>query len=147
MVETIKGYLEKNGIKINIIIQEWGTYMRAFKAGKYDLVLGQWIGFTGPDMLKVVFHSNSVPPHGLNRGYYVNKKLDMLIDKASVELDSAKRTNLFKTVQFEALNKDYAYINLWHANIIWIGRPCLTGIDLHPNGSFYPLMKIKNNCH
>ena len=145
MIETISGYFKKAGVQVVVTGQEWGTYMRSFKSGKYDIVLAQWIGFTGPEMLKSVFHSASIPPKGLNRGYYINKELDDLIDSATTVLEKVKRNNYYKLAQNLAF-KDYAYINLWHPNVVWIGRKCLTDIKLHPNGSFYPLLNIKKKC-
>jgi len=41
---------------------------------------------------------------------------------------------------------DYASINLWHPNIIWIGRSCLSDINLEPTGSFYPLTTLEKHC-
>ena len=32
-----------------------GAYYRAFKRGDFDLVIGSWIGFTGPDFFFIPF--------------------------------------------------------------------------------------------
>ena len=45
--------------------------------------------------------------------------------------------------QLNIINQDYAYINLWHPNIIWIGSNCLKNIRLEPTGGFYPLLNIE----
>lgn len=142
VVEVIQSYLEKEGFKINISIQEWGTYMSAFKGGMFDVVVGQWIGFTGPDMLKFVFYSKNTPPKGGNRTSYNNSNFDKIIDEATVETEFAKRNALYKK-SLDIVNKDYAYINLWHPNIIWIANKCLKNIELEPTGGFYPLLKIE----
>jgi peptide/nickel transport system substrate-binding protein len=142
VVEVIQSYLEKEGFKINISIQEWGTYMSAFKSGKFDVVVGQWIGFTGPDMLKFVFYSKNTPPKGGNRTSYNNSNFDKIIDEATVETEFTKRTALYKK-SLDIVNKDYAYINLWHPNIIWIANKCLKNIELEPTGGFYPMLKIE----
>lgn len=141
VVEVIQHFLEKEGFKINVSIQEWGTYMSAFKSGKFDVVIGQWIGFTGPDMLKFVFHSKSTPPKGGNRTSYNNLEFDKIIDAATIETDNIKRTQFYKKA-LDLVNRDYAYVNLWHPNIIWIGSNCLKNIELEPTGGFYPLLKI-----
>ena len=145
MVDVLKHYLEKEGMTVNVSIQEWGTYMSAFKAGKFDVVVGQWIGFTGPDMLRFVFHSQFIPPKGGNRTGYNNPALDNVLDKATVEIDAVKR-NLFYKQALKMINDDYATINLWHPNIIWIGRSCLSEIKLDSTGSFYPLKTLEKNC-
>lgn len=144
IVEVIQHYLEREGFRINVSIQEWGTYMAAFKGGKFDIVVGQWIGFTGPDMLNFVFHSKNTPPKGGNRTSYNNPEFDKVIDAATVETDPEKRTKLYKEAM-DIVNRDYAYVNLWHPNIIWIGSKCLKNIELEPTGGFYPLLKMEKS--
>ncbi|RLA64231.1 MAG: hypothetical protein DRQ88_05210 [Epsilonproteobacteria bacterium] len=145
LVKIIKSIFEKNGIKVKLTSQEWGTFMRNFKTGNYDIILGQWMGFTGPDMLNFVFHSESIPPKGGNRGRYINKKMDSLLFLAESESSPEKRSDLYKKAQALA-NVDYSYINLWHPKISWVGRKCLANVGLMPNGSFLPLLNIKNKC-
>ncbi len=145
IVEVLKSFFEKEGIIVNVSIQEWGTYMSAFKAGKFDIVIGQWVGFTGPDMLKFVFYSSNTPPKGGNRVAYNNPEVDKILDLATVETDAPKRTAHYKNA-LKLINEDYANVNLWHPNIIWISRACLGDITLESTGSFYPLKKIEKNC-
>ncbi|MBY0416293.1 MAG: ABC transporter substrate-binding protein, partial [Bdellovibrionales bacterium] len=145
VVEVLQHYYQKEGIIINVSIQEWGTYMSAFKSGKFDIVVGQWVGFTGPDMLKFVFHSTNTPPKGGNRVGYNNAEVDKVLDLATVETNAEKRTSLYKQAS-KMINADYAAINLWHLNIIWIGRSCLSDIKLESSGSFYPLKTLEKNC-
>lgn len=144
IVEVIKHFLEKEGFRINVSVQEWGTYMSSFKGGRFDIIVGQWIGFTGPDMLKFVFHTINLPPKGGNRTSYNNPEFDRVIDAATIETDAIKRTSLYKKAM-DIVNKDYAYINLWHPNIIWIGNKCLKNINLEPTGGFYPLLEMEKN--
>lgn len=144
VVEVIQHFLEREGFKINLSIQEWGTYMSAFKGGKFDIVIGQWVGFTGPDMLKFVFHSKSIPPVAGNRTSYNNLNFDKVVDAATVETNASQRTILYKKAM-KIANQDYAYVNLWHPNIVWIGSNCLREIQLEPTGGFYPLLKIIKN--
>ena len=145
VVDVLKHYLEKEGMIVNVSIQDWGTYMSAFKAGKFDIVVGQWVGFTGPDMLKFVFHSTNTPPKGGNRVGYNNPAIDTVLDEATIETNAPKRTALYKKA-LKMVNADYANINLWHPNIIWIGRSCLSDIKLESSGSFYPLKKLEKSC-
>lgn len=145
MAETIKKYFERAGVTVDISVQEWGIYYRNIKQGNFDIMMGRWMGFTGPSMLKYVFHSKSVPPAGANRGYFINEEFDKLIDLATVETNEDKRNNFYKKA-LEISNSEYSYINLWHPNIIWIGRKCLQGVDIQPNGSFLPLLDLVDNC-
>lgn len=144
-VETIKDFLKKGGVSVVVSVQEWGTFYRNLKQGNFDLVIGQWVGFTGPAILRFVFHSKSTPPNGANRGFFINKEFDKLIDKATVEQNEKKRNYYYKEA-LKISNQEYSYINLWHPNIIWIGRSCLSNLEIQPNGSFLPLLNMVNNC-
>jgi peptide/nickel transport system substrate-binding protein len=145
VAEVIQNYFEKAGIVVNLSIQEWGTYMNSFKGGQFDVVVGQWVGFTGPYMLSFVYHSANIPPRGGNRTSYKNSIVDNLLDRATIETDSDKRIKLYKQAQ-RLITNDYAAINLWHPNIIWIGSPCLRHLELNPTGSFDTLPKVEKNC-
>lgn len=145
IADVIQYYLEKAGIVVNLSVQEWGTYMSSFKAGKFDVVVGQWIGFTGPNMLNFVYHSENIPPKGGNRTSYNNKEVDNLLDRATQEADGEKRTALYKKAD-QIISRDYAAISLWHPNIIWIGSTCLKNVELVPTGSFDSLPKVEKNC-
>lgn len=145
IVEVIKNYFEKEGIKVTMTIQEWGTFMANFKSGKFDMVISQWVGFTGPEMLRFVFHSENVPPKGGNRIAFINSDFDKAVDLATIELDHKKRIELYKKAEAIA-NSEYAYINLWHPNVIWVGKKCLGNLDLEPNASFNPLLKMEPSC-
>jgi peptide/nickel transport system substrate-binding protein len=119
--------------------------MSSFKNGKFDMVISQWVGFTGPEMLRFVFHSENVPPKGGNRISFLNKDFDKAVDLATVELDPAKRIELYKSAE-EIVDKQYAYLNLWHPNVVWVGKSCLGNIVLEPNASFIPMLKMEPKC-
>ena len=145
LVKTIQSSLEQNGIKVFVVRNEWGAYYRAFKRGDFDLVLGSWIGFTGPDFFNSLFHSNSLPPKGRNRGRYGSNIMDQLLNDAMSTMSIENRKVAFEKVQKFA-NDEYIYLNLWHPKVLWVGRSCIEKIKIFPNGSFYPLLKIRNLC-
>ena len=145
LAKTIQNSLEQNGIRVFVIRNEWGAYYRAFKRGDFDLVLGSWIGFTGPDFFNSLFHSKSLPPRGRNRGRYGSSQMDKLLSDASSVLNKESRRIAFEKVQKFA-NNEYIYLNLWHPKVLWVSRNCIEKIKIFPNGSFYPLLKIRNLC-
>lgn len=145
IVNVLKDYLSKYGIKINVTVQEWGTFMKNVKAGRFDIIMGQWIGFTGQDMMKFIWHSKSIPPKGANRGYYMNSSFDELIDVATTELNKEKRIELYKKAQRLA-ESDLPYLALWHPNITWIAHKCISGLKMYPNGGFLGLRNLKWEC-
>lgn len=143
-VEVIKSFLEKAGIKMTMTIQEWGTFMASFKSGRFDLVMSQWVGFSGPQMLKYVYFSQNTPPKGGNRTSYQNPEFDRIIEKATMEVDAKRRIAFYKQAH-RIENQDYASINMWHPDIIWIANKCLAGVELNSTGGFQFLSKLYRN--
>lgn len=145
LVEIIKRSYEDFGIEINLVVQEWGTFLRGLKRGEYDLFVGKWVGFTGPDMLKFAFHSENLPPKGANRIHYVNSELDALLDRAEGIKDRSERNAVYRKA-IDVVNSDYAYINLWHPSVIWVMNKCLKVEGMYPNGNMLALRNIEDVC-
>ncbi len=147
LAENIAHFWQKAQIKVNFIIQEWGTFYRGFKNGDYDVVSASWVGIAGPEMLRSTFHSDNFTPNGNNRGFYKNKLVDDILDSALKSASTFKRDDLYKKAQVE-LQKDLPYIFLWHPNITWIGKNCYEIPNLYSNGSFMALLNLRksSNC-
>jgi peptide/nickel transport system substrate-binding protein len=145
IVEIIRSYLLKNGIQVKLTIQEWGTFSRSVRNGNFDLIMGQWVGLAGPEMLGFVFHSDRIPPKGANRGKFENADFDRVYDEGLEANDEKKSMSLFKMAHEVAI-KNYAYIQLWHPEIRWISRSCLESSDLYSSGSFLSLLGITKKC-
>lgn len=138
--------LNQSGIEVDLTTQEWGTFMKSIKKGAFDMYMSQWIGFTGPGILNYIIHSKKVPPKGANRGLYINAKLDNLLDRGESSLEIGERARYYKEAQ-DIINKDYAYINLWHPKVVWVTQNCINIDKIYPTGSFLSLLSLKNNCH
>lgn len=145
IVNLFKDSIKSFGIEVNVTVQEWGTFMKNVKKGNYDMIMGQWIGFTGPDMMHFIWHSDSVPPKGANRGHYINKEFDNLVNLSTTELNEEKRIAGYKAAQRIAEN-DFAYLGMWHPNITWIRSECVKGVKIYPNGGFLGLRDLKLVC-
>jgi peptide/nickel transport system substrate-binding protein len=135
-----KNKLENIGIKVKVQSYEWGVLKKRLTNGQFDMFLGSWIGFTDPSIIKYALHSKSIPPNGANRGHFVSKDLDRILDEAMVTLDNKK---LFAEAQ-KVINKEIPYLSLWHPTIIWMGRDCLKVPSLYSNGSFLSFKEISN---
>ncbi len=144
IVDAIIDEFSKAGITVTKTIQEWGTFMRSMKTGQFDLVMSQWVGFTGPGMLSYVFSSKSFPPAGANRGYFSDEQLDKLLEAAEGPMLPEKRLQNYREATAIAV-RDRAYLSLWHPDIIWIARSCLKGVSPYPNGNFMPLLDIQTS--
>jgi peptide/nickel transport system substrate-binding protein len=145
IAEILKFYFLKLGIDLRVNSMEWGTYMNAYKQGNYDLILANWLGFTGQEMITSIFSSKKMPPFGLNRVFYRNDELDNILDEATSCIDKKRREELYKKGEVMAF-LDYAYIPLWHPNVIYTMRKCIKNLRPLPNDSFLALLNLKNEC-
>ncbi|UUX33399.1 ABC transporter substrate-binding protein [Fundicoccus culcitae] len=102
---------ENLNIKVNINVQEWGTYSQTVSSNSAGMNIGGWSWFPDPYFyLNQIFHSNSIGSLGNGRGYS-NEEVDALLDEALIETDQAVRTDLYKQVQ-EIVLGDYSRIEL-----------------------------------
>lgn len=145
IAETIVSYWNEFGLDIKLYPMEWGSFMRSVKSGQFDLMMGRWVGFTGPDMMEYVFHSKRVPPKGANRGHFVNVEVDAALDLASAQVNQEKSLFFYKKAN-QLINDNFAYINLWHPKVVWLHQNCLSLPALYPNGSFEPLKDMRSSC-
>lgn len=145
LVTIIRNEFVDFGIDIQIVPQEWGTFLRGIKRGEYDLYLGRWVGFTGQDMLKFAFHSENMAPKGANRVFFDNKEFDSLIAQAEDTINKSKEIEIYKKAN-SVVNREYPYISLWHPDVIWVMNKCIHLDQVYPNGNFLVLKEIKNVC-
>lgn len=87
-----------------------------------------------PDTLPfLTLHSGSWPEKGgFNSGYYANKQLDSLLDKARVTNDMAERARLYRQVQ-KRVHQDapWLFVANWKQNAVASAR--ISNFKLQPN--------------
>lgn len=145
MVKLLKNEFEKAGLKINLTLLEWGTFMSSFKRADFDILMSRWVGFTGPEMLNYVFSSDSIPPKGANRGHFKNVEIDELLEKGKKTWERSERLATYKEA-LKKIDKEYPYISLWYPRIIWIGSKCIEHLKPYPNESFRAFFDIESRC-
>ena len=93
----------KNVLGVNVVLDfnEWGTFQSKVNSGDYQMGYMSWgIDYNDPYSMLAVMYSSS---GNINTGW-VNEKYDELLDQAAVEMDDAKRLELYKqaeTILFE----------------------------------------------
>ena len=86
-------------------------------------------------MFNYAFHSSSIIPHGANRQFYSNPRVDSLIDKAQTELDQAARKQDYAQIQ-QILAEDLPYVYLWYFDNAMVYNQRVHGLTLNPSGNF-----------
>ena len=94
-------FKEVLGVNVVLDFNEWGTFQSKVNSGDYQMGYMSWgIDYNDPYSMLAVMYSTS---GNINTGW-VNEEYDALLDQAAVEMDDAKRLELYKqaeTILFE----------------------------------------------
>tara|TARA_R110000868_G_scaffold55424_5_gene172321 strand:+ start:11557 stop:13035 length:1479 start_codon:yes stop_codon:yes gene_type:complete len=145
LAKALVPYFANIGVPLQVQAAEWGTFYRDLKAGNFDLALGQWIGFVGPDQMGFTFLKESFPPNGANRGYYFDEIFEKYYTLALNEQNLLK-SELYYRQANQRLIDDEAYISLWHPKIMWIANNCVKSLELYPTGNFLAFETLEHQC-
>jgi peptide/nickel transport system substrate-binding protein len=136
LAAVLQQQLRDVGIELDIRTFEFATFFSDVTSGAFQLYSLRWIGGNeDPDIFEYAFHSDKFPPHGANRGYYSNPRLDALIDQARRETDQNVRKHLYSEVQ-EILAHDVPYVNLWYFDNVLVHSKRVHNLDLNPSGNY-----------
>lgn len=139
LATIIQSQLKEVGIKIDIRSYDWGTFYGDIKAGRFQMYSLSWVGLKMPDVFRYVFHSDSIPPDGANRGRFNNKQVDALIEKAEQEPLLAKQAEYYRELQ-QILIETLPAIPLWYEDNVAAIRNEITGFELSTDGNFDSLI-------
>lgn len=136
MVAVMQQQLRQVGIALDIRSFEFATFFADVQHGAFQLYGLRWIGGNeDPDIFEYAFHSSKFPPNGANRSYYLNTKVDALIDQARQAIDPKVRKPLYDQVQ-SLLAEDVPYINLWYLDNVLVHTKRVKNLQLNPAGNF-----------
>jgi peptide/nickel transport system substrate-binding protein len=105
--------LAKIGIELELKKSEWITYMHDWGGGFPEEVgVGEigW-GMTVPSWTGIVTRADSQPPNGLNSGWYDNKNVDEILNKAIAEPNPEASAKLYQEAN-AMIMADAAYVPL-----------------------------------
>ena len=137
VVAVLQQQLRDVGIALDIRTFEFATFLADIQKGAFQMYCClRWIGGNqDPDIFEYVFASSRVPPKGANRSFYMNPRVDALIDQARQETDQAKRKAIYVEVQ-QILARDLPYINLWYFDNVLVHSTRVSNLRLIPSGNY-----------
>ncbi len=144
--EMIQQMLKDVGIDLQIQSNEFGTFMDDVKNGRFQMFSLRRAGISDPDFYYTIFHSKSLAPNGQNRGYYVNPRVDQLIEQGRSTFDRAKRKEAYDEVQ-KILATELPYISLYHRDNVAIMRSNVDGFEMYPSGFLLSVPKMTLAVH
>ncbi|WP_078381986.1 glutathione ABC transporter substrate-binding protein [Sutcliffiella halmapala] len=134
LAEVVQSQLKGIGIKINIEVLEYGTFVDQVNKGDSEMFLLSWRNATGDADYNQynLIHSNSHGPSG-NTFFYSNEKVDKLIEDARREMDQDKRIDLYAQAQ-EIQMEDALYIPVRVIENMAATSKDITGFYINPSG-------------
>ena len=141
--EAIQVYLRAIGVKAELRIYDWTTYvadlLQPIDKTELEIFYLAW----GPMVLDAdmslygQFHSSMNPPEGLGASHYSNQEYDKLIQATRLEHDPDKRLALFKKAS-EIVWDDCPWIWLYVEKFVIAYRSDLKGLVVTGTEKFYP---------
>ena len=95
----IQDQLGRVGFRVRIQSYDWGTFYGDIKNGRFQVYSLAWVGVHTPDIFRYVFHSQSLPPQGANRGRFHDPQTDELITQAESAQDYQVQADLYRRLQ------------------------------------------------
>jgi peptide/nickel transport system substrate-binding protein len=141
IAEALKEQLRRVGIDLEIRTYEWGTFYSDIKKGNFHLYSLAWVGIMDPDIYYQLFHSDSMPPNGDNRGHYSNAELDHLLEQGRTATDIAQREAIYMRAQ-QILAEELPYIPLWWSRNVTVQNAAVKGFVPYPDGDLISLKKV-----
>lgn len=136
---VLANQLSRSGINVQVESYEWATFYDDVKKGRVQLATMKWVGLVDPDIYRLAFHSREVPP-GRNRGSYINRFVDELVDKGMTQENRAQRKKIYDQVQ-SIVHRDLAIIPLWYETQIAIARKSVSNYTPNMSGDYYSLVE------
>jgi peptide/nickel transport system substrate-binding protein len=136
LAAVLQQQLRDVGIALDIRTFEFATFFSDVTRGAYQVHSLRWVGGNeDPDIFEYVFHSDKFTPHGANRTFYSNPRVDVLIDEARSELDPTTRKQLYAEIQ-QILAQDLPYIDLWYWDNVLVHSKRVKNLTLNPAGNY-----------
>lgn len=137
--EMIKSDLEKAGIKIEIVSNEWGSHLSRTSRGEHEMALLGWVGDNGDadNFLYVLLDKDTATlGSALNICFWKNDAYHDLMTAARRELNPGKRADLYRQAQ-QIIFDETPMVPLAHAKSMLACRANADGIELAINGDIF----------
>jgi peptide/nickel transport system substrate-binding protein len=131
LATMMQAQMQPAGIELEIRSLDWGTFFDDIKHGKFQLYGLTWVGIKTPEIYRLAFHSDAIPPKGANRGQLRDDELDGLIEQGAW----AKVT--------QRVHQLLPYVPLWYEGQFVATRRGLVDYSLKPDGNWDGLDTIR----
>jgi peptide/nickel transport system substrate-binding protein len=137
----IQQQLARVGIIVTLRSFDWATFYGDIKSGRFQMYSLSWVGIKNPNIFRYVFHSQSIPPKGANRGHYNSQRIDQLIEKAESAEMIDQRVDYYRQIQ-QTLLEDLPYVPLWYEEHFIASNDTVSGYQLVRDGNYDGLASV-----
>lgn len=125
------------GIDLEVRTFEFATFYSDVVKGAFQIYTLRWVGGANqdPEIFEYILDTKSFAPRRANRSYYSNPQVDVWIEQARVELDQAKRKEIYSKIQQQALH-DLPSLNLWSLDNVLVHTARVKNLHSDPAGNY-----------
>lgn len=148
LATIIQSQLEQAGMEVEIRSYDWGTFYGDIKAGRFQMYSLSWVGIKTPDIFNTIFHSQSIPPRGANRGRFSSVAADRLIEQAEAAAKLGEQARYYRQLQ-RLLLEQLPYVPLWYEDHVFAARNYIQGFSVARDGNYDALVHVQpsNTAH
>ncbi len=140
LAEAVQSYLDKVGVKLEVVVYDWGTYRAKLLTDKWDIGFIGWGGDNGDadNYISILASDDPVA----NQGLYKNEKFKALLDEAVSTPSGEKRNKLYQDAQV-ILAEDLGILPISHAKEILAHSKNVDGTFLQLNITHFKYLTKK----
>ncbi len=128
--------LRQVGIAVDVHSYEFATFYSDVTKGAFSMYTLRWIGGNeSPDIFSLAYSSARLPPHGANRGHYLNPELDRLLNDAAAKSAQSDRVADYVQVQ-HILADDLPTIPLWYFDTVFVHGKRIENLTATASGDY-----------
>lgn len=138
--EALQDMWGKIGVKVNLVSQEWATFLNTRKDGDYDIARNGWLAdYNDP----ISFLDMWITSSGNNDAQWSNPEYDKLISQIKSETDTAKRFELMHKAE-DMIFEDSMLCPIYYYVDIYLLNPKVEGFHSSPLGfKYFMYAKVK----
>jgi peptide/nickel transport system substrate-binding protein len=137
IAQIIQQDLREIYIYVEVNTLEFAAFMESREAGETESAIAGWIAITADAdyAMYPLFHSTSHGESG-NTSYFVNARVDELLDATRATTDAEARLAYFREAQ-EIIYEEVPMIPLQQPPVIVVSRNNVRGFNVNPNRSHF----------
>lgn len=142
LATIIQRQLTEVGFEVELRSYDWGTFYGDIRTGRFQMYSLMWVGLKLPEIFRYAFHSESMPPAGANRGFFVSATADRLIEQAERAPDIEGQREPLRQLQLH-LHEALPFVPLWYEDHVFVTRRDIMGYRIAADGNYDSLVDVR----